>query len=255
MSRIANTTGSGNSHTNSPNLDKHGAHLRGPAGPLIGAGWKLGGGLLMCYVIYGAFFVADGAVGFGSGGDNARAVFFHVPSAILASVCYFVGMYFAAQYLMSKTHNTMDTDAKSAICMELGFLFCLLATITGSIFAGIQWGTFWNWDPRETSIVITLLLYASYLIIRGAMADRPRQRARITAVYAIVALVPQQFLIWVVPRIIDTNHPTSVIANPTSTSITYKLVLYPSFIAFTIIFIWMFQLRLRAYRIGAQETK
>src|SRR5580700_10834601 len=150
--------------------------------PMSGSWWKLGGGALMIFVIYGAFCIAKGAAGFGLGGDTARVMFFHVPAAVLSSVCYFVGMFYAAQYLFASRHANLETDAKSAISMELGFLFCLLATITGSIFAGIQWGTFWNWDPRETSIVIMLLLYAAYLVLRGAMADKAVARARISAV-------------------------------------------------------------------------
>lgn len=222
--------------------------------PMVGAGWKIGSGLLMIFVIYGAFFIAKGASGFSAGGDSARVMFFHVPSAVLSSVCYFVGMFFAVGYLFTKRFNTLEVDAKSAISMELGFLFCLLATITGSLFAGIQWGTFWNWDPRETSIVIMLLLYAAYLVFRGAMADKPIVRARLSAVYAVVALVPAQFLIWAVPRILATNHPTTVLQNPRATSLDYKLILYSAFLAFTMVFIWLFQLRLRSYRLEAKRS-
>ena len=170
---------------------------------LQGAWWKYGMGLVMCWVIYGAFFVAGGAVGFGKTGDIARIVFFHVPGAVLSSVCYFVGVYFAALYLFKKytPQRAAEIDARSAIAMELGFLFCILATITGSIFAGIQWGSSWNWDPRETSIVIMLLLYASYLVFSMApWQESPNSARNSAAVYALVALVPAKYLIWVVPR-------------------------------------------------------
>ncbi len=228
---------------------------RGTVEPMQGAWWKLGSGALMIFVIYGAFFIAKGASGFGAGGDTARVMFFHVPSAVLSSVCYFVGMFYAVQYLFMKQHTNLETDAKSAISMELGFLFCLLATITGSIFAGIQWGTFWNWDPRETSIIIMLLLYAAYLVLRGAMSDKPFVRARISAVYALIALVPAQFLIWAVPRIMESNHPTKVLQNPGNTSPDYRIVLYSAFLAFTMVFIWMFQLRLRAWKVSRVQSR
>ncbi len=217
-------------------------------GPLQGAWWKWACGLLMIYVIYGATFIAQGAVGFGKEGERAHIVFFHVPCAVLASVAYFVGVYYAIRCLSAiNNHNSrsIEDDMKSSAAMELGFLFCSLATITGSIFAGVQWGSFWNWDPRETSIVIMLLLYASYLLLRGAFNDHPARRARLSSVYAVVALVPAQFLIWVVPRIINTMHPTTTLSDPSNTSFTYKAVLYPSFLAFTLLFVWMFQLRAR----------
>lgn len=221
----------------------------GTPAPLQGAWWKWATGVLMVYVIYGAFFIANGAIGFGQSGNPARIVFFHVPSAILSSVCYFVGTVYAILYLTKRPD--LDTDAKSAIAMELGFLFCVLATVTGSIFAGAQWGSFWNWDPREISIVIMLLLYASYLVLRGAISGQPEKRARLAAVYAIVALVPAQFLIWVVPRIpaVQSLHPTNVIANRSATSASYKAVLYPSFLAFTLLYCWLTQLRFRTYKL------
>lgn len=203
-------------------------------------------GLLMSYVIYGAFYIAHGAVGFGREGNEARIVFFHVPCAILSSVCYLVGVVYALLYLTRKP--TLDADAKSAAAMELGFLFCLLATVTGSIFAGVQWGSYWNWDPRETSIVIMLLLYGSYLVLRGAMPGQEVKRARLSAVYAVIALVPSQFLIWVVPRLpgLGTLHPTDTLVNPDKLSWTYKAVMYPSFLAFGLLFLWLFQLRARS---------
>ena len=146
---------------------------------LQGAWWKLATGFVMCFVIYGAFYIAGGAAGFGPSGDIARIVFFHVPNAIISSVCYFVGAIYAGVYLF-KAHapdKAAEIDAKSAIAMELGFLSCTLGTITGSIFAGMQWGSYWNWDPREVTIVIMLLLYASYLVLRAALGGKPEQRA------------------------------------------------------------------------------
>jgi heme exporter protein C len=205
----------------------------------------------MAYVIYGSYFVAHGAVNFGSGGDAARIVFFHVPVAILTYVAYAVSTWYAVSYLRKPN---ADTDAKSATSMELGFVFCVLATITGSIFAGVQWGQFWNWDPRETSISVMLLLYASYLVLRGAVADRPDRRGRLCAVYAIVALVPATFLIWVVPRIpaLQSLHPTDTLVKPSNTSATYKMVLYPSFLAYTLLYVWLVQLRLRFLRLQSR---
>ena len=227
--------------------------------PLEGAWWKWTCGILMAYVIYGAFFIANGAAGFGKSGDVARIVFFHVPSAILSSVCYIVGTVYAVNYLWKSPMTQIDPwkrrmpeiDIRSAIAMELGFVFCILATVTGSIFAGAQWGSYWNWDPREISIVIMLLLYASYLVLRGAIPDDWEKRARLCAVYAVVALIPAQFPIWVVPRIpaVASLHPTNVLVQPSGTSLSYKAVLYPSFIAFTMLYIWLTQLRLRVWQL------
>jgi heme exporter protein C len=222
--------------------------------PIQGAWWKFVlVGALMCYVIYGAFFIAGGAVGFGHSGDPARIVFFHVPVAVLSYVCYAVGAVYGVLFL--RRGKPLD-DVKSASSLELGFVFCILATITGSIFAGVQWGQYWNWDPRETSIAIMLLLYASYLVLRSALADNVAHRGRLSAVYVLVALVPATFLIWVVPRIpyVQSLHPQNVIANPSNTSPSYKAVLFPSFLAFTMLYVWLLQVRVRFIQLSERRA-
>lgn len=213
------------------------------------ASWKWITGLLMAYVCYGAFFVAGEAKNFPNG--SGRIMFFHVPAAILAYVGYFVSTVYAVQFLWKRP--TPETDAKSAIGMELGFVFCIVATISGSIFANAVWGSYWNWDPRERSIVIMLLLYASYLILRGVPNSDVQKRGRLCAVYALVSIVPATFLIWVAPRIVPSLHPPDTLVKKENTSIDYKLVLYPAFLAFSMLFTWLFQLRLRAWKVGTRR--
>ena len=53
----------------------------------------------------------------------------------------------------------------------------------GSLFAKIMWGSWWNWDPRESSYLLLVFLYAAYLFLRAAVDD-PERRARIAAAYA-----------------------------------------------------------------------
>ena len=216
-----------------------------PRATIPGLWWKLLTGVLMAWVIYGSFYVAHGAVNFGFGGNPARIVFFHVPVAVLSYVAYATAAVYGILHLAGRSPEA--SDMKAGASMELGLIFCILATITGSIFAGIQWGRFWNWDPRETSIVVMLLLYGAYMALRLSLADRPDQRGRFCAVYTLVALVPATFLIWIVPRIpsLQSLHPTNVLFNPDNTSASYKEVLYPSFAAFIMLYVWLLQLRCR----------
>jgi heme exporter protein C len=216
-------------------------------GPLRGAWWKYLTGVLMAFVIYGAFFIARGAQGFGGVGDNSRIVFFHVPVAILSFITYVVATVYAVKVL--RLPADFDSDGKSAAAMELGFLFCILTTITGSIFSRAVWGAYWNWDPSQTRIVIMLLLFASYVVLRSANAEHPARRARLSAVYTIITLVPAFFLIWIVPRVLASFHPGSVIVKPQNNSPAYNYILLLSFIAFNMLFVWMFQLRCRVHRL------
>ena len=216
-----------------------------------GAWWKYTTGLLMAFVIYGAFCIAKGAQGFGGVGDNSRIVFFHVPVAVLSSICYAVATVYAVIVLRKPVE--FDSDGKSAAAMELGFLFCILTTITGSIFSRAVWGAYWNWDPAQTRIVMMLMLYASYLVLRSANSEHPERRSRLSAVYTIITLVPAFFLIWIVPRILASFHPSTVLTKPSNNSADYNTILLLSFIAFNMLFVWLFQLRCRIHTLSVKR--
>ena len=87
-------------------------------------------------------------------GDKARVLYFHVPMSWIAVVAFFMSMWYSIRYLKTRKQ---DYDIKSFSAAQLGFLFCILATATGSLWAKFNWGSFWNWDPRQTSIFILLL--------------------------------------------------------------------------------------------------
>ena len=133
------------------------------------AKWFLGLG--MAAICWGAFLYARPAQSFV--GESSRIVFFHVPQAWVSTLAFFVAAWYSWRYL--KTRRIEDDEAASAAA-RLGFLFCVLATVTGSIFARVMWNSYWNWDPRETSIVLLLLVYGAYLGLRGALED-PERRA------------------------------------------------------------------------------
>ena len=88
-------------------------------------------------------------------GDASRVFYFHIPQAWICVLAYAMSMIYSIKYLRGRDLHDDDRAAEAA---RLGFIFCLLATITGSIFARVTWGSFWNWDPRETSIFILLLI-------------------------------------------------------------------------------------------------
>lgn len=195
-------------------------------------------GVWMAAVIVAAFLFAPPAAGFAQP-EAARIIFFHVPNAIVASIAFLVAMVYAMKYL--KRRNPMD-DAKSAISAELGLLFAVLATVTGSLFAYMQWGSWWNWDPRETSIVILLLIYAAYFALRAAV-DSPEKRASLSAVYAILALPAMGFLMFVMPRVMASLHPSETLSTTGGLSNQYRLVLYPAMLGFLGLYVWIFRIR------------
>ncbi len=228
-------------------------HTRKVLGLIKGLWWKILVGVWMSAAIYCAFIVVGPAQGFSMNGEGAKIIFFHVPSAWLATLSYVVAAFYAIQYLMR--HN-IESDEKCATSMELGLVFGICATITGSIFSRNEWGKYWSFDPRQTSILVILLLFTAYLVLRNSITE-PRKRAIISSVYALAALPPAMFLIWVVPRVVESLHQfanQAVVGGGLGGS--YRPVLYfLSLPAFLGLFIWMFQLRMQYYKLYLLNQK
>jgi heme exporter protein C len=109
-----------------------------------------------------------------------------------------------------------------------------------------MWGSYWNWDPRETSIFFLLLIYGAYLALRSALDDEER-RARLSAVYSVLAFVAVPFLIFVVPRLYFTLHPDPLI-NPrgkVEMDPRIRIVFFAAMAGFTVLFAWLLNVRVR----------
>jgi heme exporter protein C len=204
----------------------------------------------MAVIIVASFLFTEAATGFP--GETSRILFFHVPQAWVATLSFLISMIGSAVYL-AKRKVKADYVALSAA--ELGFLFCVLATVTGSIFAKVTWGSFWNWDPRETSIVILLMIYGAYFALRSAISDPERSRV-FAGVYSILAFVTVPFLVFVVPRITTSLHPEDTMnpANPGMDPNTLKVFL-GSLLAYTALYVWMLRLRIRILRLEGLRVR
>ena len=215
--------------------------------------WPWALGLWMLVVIWAAFFYAPAAQGFK--GESARIVFFHVPQAWVAVLAFCVNLIASLRYM--RTRDPLD-DARAATAAGLGLVFSILATVTGSLFARVMWGSFWNWDPREVSIAILLLVYAAYFALREAIPDDER-RASLAASYAVLAFVTMPFLIFVVPRIYWSLHPDTIINARGSLDMESRMfqTLMGSLAGFTGLFFWLYSLdvRLARVRIARQGQK
>jgi heme exporter protein C len=189
--------------------------------------------------------------------EKARNIFFHVPVAWTSMFGFLVALYYGIRYLMT---NDYDYDIKSVSSAGLGFLFCLLATVTGSIWAKFNWGSFWNWDPRETSIFLLLLIYGAYFALRSALSS-DEVRARLSAVYSILAGITAPFFIFVMPRITGGLHPGakgdasgSTPVAQLSMPLNMRLVFFSGLIGFSLLFVWLLNIRIRAARLEYKLT-
>ncbi|HEX2254344.1 MAG TPA: cytochrome c biogenesis protein CcsA [Thermoanaerobaculia bacterium] len=197
---------------------------------------------LLAVTIWAAFRWAPPAMGFV--GMSDRILFFHVPAAWASFVAFLAAGVWSLLYLGRGRQVRHDHGA--AVSVELGLVFCVLATLTGAVWARIMWGAYWNWDPRQTSIVLALLFYAAYLVLRGAVDD-PQTRARLSAAYAVLGLVVAPFLFFVLPRMTFSLHPESVVNTSGKVEMDARMlqVLLAGAVGFTALFFWMHNLALR----------
>jgi len=150
----------------------------------------------------------------------------------------------------------MNYDIWSASSAQLGLIFSILATITGSIWAKQIWHSYWNWDPRETSIFVLLLIYAAYFALRSAV-DVEEQKAKLSAVYAIIAFVTVPFLIFIIPRVYESLHPDPLINPEGKINMDSRMlrVFLGSLAGFTVLFYWMLRLKVNLSKISASLQK
>ena len=157
-------------------------------------------------VALAVFFAVPPAEGLG---NLVRIIYFHVPTAWLSVLAFVTSAWYAARYLRG---NRPRYDRLSARAAKLGFVFVLLSTVSGAVFSKLTWGAYWNWDPRQTTIFVLILIYGAYLTLRATIADR-RTRARTAAVYSLFSCLAVPFLVFILPRMYFSLHPSPIL-NP-----------------------------------------
>lgn len=197
-------------------------------------------------VVVAAFYYAPLAAGFK--GYSSRILFFHVPMAWVSFFAFMAAAAWSLLYLIRRGPGGRDLrhDRSAAAAIELGLVHGVLATVTGAIWARVMWGAYWNWDPRQLSIIVTLLFYAAYLALRQAIED-DEQRARLSAAYAILGLVVTPFFYWIMPRLTFSLHPQPVVNAQGKMDMESRMgeVLAAGTVGFTFLFFWMHNLRCR----------
>lgn len=132
--------------------------------------------------LYMAFLYAQTEVNMGL---VYRIFFFHLGSVAAGFVAITVVAIAGIAYLRT---NSRQWDRVAGASAEIGVVFCIIAIISGSIWARPIWGVWWTWDPRLTSFLILFLIYVAYLMLRASARDDSRV-ARFSAVFGIIGFV------------------------------------------------------------------
>nr|YP_010901225.1 cytochrome c biogenesis protein [Crassula columella]WIL06804.1 cytochrome c biogenesis protein [Crassula columella] len=73
--------------------------------------------------------------------------------------------------------------------ISLGFIFLTMGILSGAVWANEAWGSYWNWDPKETWAFITWTIFAIYLHTR----TNPNRKVQNSAIVASMGF----FIIWI----------------------------------------------------------
>jgi heme exporter protein C len=126
-------------------------------------------------------------------GYSQRIFYFHVPIAMTTYTLFAVSAINAARYLWTRDESL---DLKSYVPMHLGVVFGSLTLVTGSIWAHVSWGEWWDWGSKQlTTFLIIFLFYCAYFMLRFSVEPGER-RAVYSAVYTLlgVGLIPVSVL-------------------------------------------------------------
>jgi heme exporter protein C len=182
--------------------------------------------------------------------ESIRNTYFHVSLWFAMIIILTTSVVYSIRYLRN---NRPDDDRIAVEFANTGILFGILGCATGSLWANFTWGEPWPNDPKLNAVAVGMLLYFAYLILRGSFDDEQR-RARISAVYNIFAFSVFIPLIFILPRLTDSLHPGNG-GNPgfgkTDMNNAMRLVFYPAIIGFTLLGVWVTELRVRLRRVRA----
>jgi len=118
-------------------------------------------------------------------GHSVRIMYVHVPSAWISLGIF---SFIAFLSLVSFIFKNKNFSLISKSLAPSGFVFNIIALVTGAIWGKPTWGTWWAWDARITSMLILALFYSMYLL-SWKIFRNDEQAAKITSIIAILGAI------------------------------------------------------------------
>ena len=117
--------------------------------------------------------------------DSVRIMYVHVPSAWISLGIFSVISILSFGILIFKNKNFYLITKSLA---PTGFVFNLIALVTGSIWGKPTWGTWWAWDARITSMLLLAVFYLIF-ILTWRIYENKDKAIKISSFVAILGLI------------------------------------------------------------------
>ena len=150
-----------------------------------------------------------------------RIMYVHVPAAWISLGIFSSITFLSINGFVFKNKNFFLISKSLA---PSGFVFNIIALITGSIWGKPTWGTWWAWDARITSMLILALFYAMYLII-WRIYDEEEKVYKISTFITILGIINVPIIKYSVDWWNTLHQPASI--NILSKSSIHSSMLYP----------------------------
>ena len=117
--------------------------------------------------------------------DSVRIMYVHVPSAWISLGIFSVISILSFGVFVFRNKN-FSLITKSLA--PSGFVFSIIALVTGSIWGKPTWGTWWAWDARITSMLLLSIFYLLFITSWKITTDTSKAE-KISSIIAIIGLI------------------------------------------------------------------
>jgi heme exporter protein C len=152
---------------------------------------------------------------------SVRIMYVHVPAAWISLGIFSAITIFSISGYIFKIKNFFLISKSLA---PSGFVFNIIALVTGSIWGKPTWGTWWAWDSRITSMLILALFYGMYLLAWRIYEDKDKV-FKITSIITILGIINVPIIKYSVDWWNTLHQPASI--NILSKSSIHMSMLFP----------------------------
>ncbi len=152
---------------------------------------------------------------------SVRIMYVHVPAAWISLGIFTLITFLSLVGYILKLRNFFLISKSFA---PSGFVFSIIALVTGSIWGKPTWGTYWAWDARITSMLILALFYLLYLIAWRIYDDNDKA-FKVTSIITILGIINIPIIKYSVDWWNTLHQPASI--NILSKSSIHSSMLYP----------------------------
>ena len=172
--------------------------------------------------------------------DSVRIMYVHVPSAWISLGTFTLIAFLSIGSFIFKNKN-FNLISKSFA--PSGFVFSLIALVTGSIWGKPTWGTWWAWDARITSMLILVIFYLMYLVSWRIFLDLDKAN-KYSSLIAIIGVINIPIIKFSVDWWSTLHQPSSInLMGKTSIDPTMLVPLFMMTAAFALFSLLIFMMK------------